>query len=65
MVNEGGTAYYGKTGISFDPNAPKICGRTFTVASVSGTNVKFTEPLPENMRNDFNNAFEFQVILVR
>lgn len=65
MANEGGTAYYGKTGISFDPNAPKICGRTFTVASLSGTNVKFTEPLPENMRNDFNNAFEFQVILVR
>lgn len=55
-----GKVYYGKTGLSFDPNNPKICGKIFTVASTSP--LKFTEEFPENMRNGFNSSFKFKVI---
>mgnify|MGYP000220683469 CR=1 FL=1 len=55
-----GKTYYGKTGLSFDPNKPKICGQTFTVASISP--LKFKEEFPENMRNAFNSSFAFKVV---
>lgn len=55
-----GKIYYGKTGLSFDPKNPKICGEIFTVASTNP--IKFTEEFPENMRNGFNSSFTFKVI---
>ena len=55
-----GKIYYGKTGISFDPKNPKICGKIFTVASTNP--IKFQEKFPENMRNGFNSSFSFKVI---
>ena len=62
-----GTTYFGKTGITFDPKAPKVCGRTFRVASVDEEkrSITFTEPFPDNISNAWNNSFAFEVILVR
>lgn len=52
-------------GLSFDANAPKVCGQTFTIASVRGNQVSFTQPLPENMRDRNNSSFSFRVVLIR
>ena len=52
-------------GMSFDPNAPKVCGQTFTVASVDRNQVRFTQPLTEMMRDRNNSSFTFRVVLVR
>ncbi len=62
-----GSTFFGKTGITFDPKAPKVCGRTFRVASVDAEKrtIRFTEPFPENISNAWNNSFVFEVILVR
>lgn len=67
MGESQGRTYFGKTGLKFDPKAPKICGRTFIVQSVdmNDRKIKFTEPFPENMSNDWNNSFAFEVIVVR
>ncbi len=58
-----GKTYYGKTGLSFDANNPKICGRTFTVKE-RGRNLKFTQPFPENMRNSYNSSFKLKVVVL-
>ncbi len=55
-----GKVYYGKSGLSFDAKKPKICGKIFTVKSVSP--LKFTEEFPEKMRNTSNSNFKFKVI---
>lgn len=67
MGESQGRTYFGKTGLKFDPKAPKVCGKTFIVQSVdmNDRKIKFTEPFPENMSNDWNNSFAFEVIVVR
>ncbi|MBK7383628.1 MAG: peptidase inhibitor family I36 protein [Flavobacteriales bacterium] len=52
-------------GMSFDPNAPKVCGQTFIVASVDRNQVHFTQPLTEMMRDRNNGSFSFRVVLMR
>ena len=54
------TDYYGKTGINFDPSAPKATGLTYTVKEVS-PKIKFKEKFPEKMRNKYNSYFPFKV----
>ena len=49
-----------KEGISFDPDNPKICGKTFTVKSVT-PQLTFQEPFPERMRDTQNGYFMFMV----
>lgn len=58
-----GTIYYGRTGLSFDPKEPEIAGKVFLVKTTVPS-IRFTEPFPEFMRNDWSSRFLFQVVVV-
>ena len=58
-----GTVYYGRTGLSFDPEAPKILGQLFVVAQTEPS-LRFTEPFPEDMRNASNSYLPFRVVVI-
>jgi len=63
LGTEGGTVYYGRTGLSFDPDDPKILGQVFVVAQTEPS-LRFTEPFPEAMRNASNSYLPFEVVLI-
>ena len=58
-----GTTYYGRTGLSFDPEAPKILGQLFEIGQTE-PKIQFTEPFPENIRNSMNSYLPFNVVLL-
>lgn len=59
-----GVFSYGKTGISFDPKKPQLCGHTFTVNRIVDGVIYFNKPFPEKMYNDNNSYFNFQVVIL-
>ncbi|MFC2095823.1 hypothetical protein ACFLSW_05245 [Candidatus Bipolaricaulota bacterium] len=58
-----GTTYYGRTGLSFDPQNPSILGQLFVIAETE-PNLRFTEPYPEKIRNSMNSVVPFNIVLI-
>ena len=59
-----GTTYYGRTGLSFDPQNPTILGQLFVIAETE-PDLRFTEPYPEKIRNGMNSMVPFNVVLIK
>ncbi len=62
-TDEDGAAYYGRTGLSFDPDDSRLLGHLFVIGETE-SNLRFTEPFPERIRNSGNSYIPFEVVLI-